>query len=160
MRRRRLGLLVLGSIVAAACGSDDQGPQDPPLVVAKPATKSGDQQTAPISTALGNPLRILITQDGEPVEGVDVEWVAGQGGSFSEETESDELGIASAVWTLGPEVGNHAATASIDDATGSPLTYTAVATERHRPAAGTDHSGAGTGGRESLRARAAHGHRR
>lgn len=136
MRRRRIGLIVLSSIVAAACGSDDQGPQQSPLVIAKPAVKSGDQQTGPISTALGNPVRVIITRDGEPVEGVDVDWAAGQGGSFSEEEESDETGIASAVWTLGPDAGNHAATASIEEATGSPLTYTAVATTGTGPPPG------------------------
>ena len=66
MRRRGVGLLVLGSMawLGVAC-SDDQGPSEPPLVVEKPATKSGDNQTGPVGTALGNPLRILITRDGE-----------------------------------------------------------------------------------------------
>lgn len=137
MRRRGIGLLVVGTSVwlGAACG-DDQGPGQSPLVIEKPATKSGDQQTAPVSTALGNPLRVLITRDGEPVEGVDVEWSAGQGGALSDEQESGEDGIASVVWTLGPEVGEHATTASVSGATGSPLTYTATATTGGGPPPG------------------------
>lgn len=138
MRRRGVSLLVVGTLawLGAACSGDDQGPGQSPLVIEKPATKSGDQQTGPVGTALGNPLRVLITRDGEPVEGVDVAWAAGQGGSFSAETESDEAGFATAVWTLGPEIGNHAATAEVDGADGSPLTYTAVATDGTGPPPG------------------------
>jgi plastocyanin len=102
----------------------------------KPATKSGDQQFGPVGTALGNPLRVLITRDGEPVEDVDVDFSAGQGGSITEEQESDAEGIASAVWTLGPEIGTHSATAAIDGAEGSPLTYTATATTGTGPPPG------------------------
>jgi len=131
MGRSGIGLLAAGISLAglgAACSSDDQGPGQSPLVMEKPATKSGDQQTGPVDVALGNPLRVLITRDGEPIEDVDVDWTAGQGGSLTQETESDEGGIASVVWTLGPETGNHSATAAIDGADGSPLTYTATAT--------------------------------
>jgi plastocyanin len=130
MGRRGVGVLVVGSLVwlGAACGGgDDQGPSEPPLVIEKPATKSGDEQTGPVGNALGNPLRVLITRDGEPVEGVSVNWAAGQGGSISIPQDSDELGIATAVWTLGPSVGNQLATAEVDGATNSPLTYTATA---------------------------------
>jgi plastocyanin len=130
MRRRGVGAFVVGSVVClgAACSSDDQGPAQSPLVIEKPATKSGDQQTSAVGTALGNPLRVLITRDGAPVEGVDLEWSAGQGGALSQEQESGEDGIASVVWTLGPEVGAHATTATLDEAEGSPLTFTATAT--------------------------------
>jgi plastocyanin len=137
---RRSGILVLAmgaslAVFGLACG-DDQGPGQPPLVMEKPATKSGDQQFGPVELALGNPLRVLITREGEPVEGVDVEWAAGQGGSFTLEEESGEDGIATVVWTLGPEVGNQAATATIDGADGSPLTYTATATSGTEPPPG------------------------
>lgn len=138
MRRRGLGLLAVGTVVGlgAGCSGDDQGPGESPLVIEKPATKSGDQQTGPVETALGNPLRVLITRDGEPVEGVDVEWSAGQGGALSDEQESDEEGFASVVWTLGPDIGEHAATATVTGADGSPLTYTATATEGNGPPTG------------------------
>jgi len=139
MCRSGIGLLLVGMSLAAlgaACSADDQGPGQSPLVIEKPATKSGDQQTGPVGIALGNPLRVLITRDGEPVEDVDVDFSAGQGGSIAEEQESDEAGIASAVWTLGPEIGTHSATAAIDGAEGSPLTYTATATTGTGPPPG------------------------
>ena len=139
MRRRGVGLLVLGSSVwlGVACSSDDQGPSEPPLVVEKPATKSGDGQTGPVGMALGNPLRILITREGEPVGGVAVSWSAAQGGSISDAQQSDELGIATAVWTLGPEEGNQVVTATVEGATNSPLSYTATAESAEPPAGAT-----------------------
>jgi plastocyanin len=129
MRWRGVGVLFLGSSVwlGAACSGDDQGPSEPPLMVEKPATKSGDGQTGSVGTALGNPLRVYITRDGEPVEGVNVSWSAAQGGSIGNAQTSDELGIATAVWTLGPEEGNQVATAEVAGADNSPLTYTAIA---------------------------------
>lgn len=136
MCRSGIGLLVVGTslaVLGAACGGEDRGPSETPLVIEKPATKSGDQQTGPVGVALGNPLRVLITRDGEPVEGENVTWSAGQGGSIGEPLESDELGIATAVWTLGPDIGEHVATAEVDGADNSPLTYTATAEEDTPP---------------------------
>lgn len=135
MCRSGRALLVVGALFVgfiAGCG-EDQGPQAPPLTVAKPAIKSGDQQTGPVGLALGNPLRVLITQDGEPVEDVSVTWSAGQGGSLADAVESGEDGIATAVWTLGSTLGEQVATATIDGADGSPLSYTAVATDEPEP---------------------------
>jgi plastocyanin len=135
MRWRGIGTLVTGSLVwlGVACSGDDQGPSEPPLVIEKPATKSGDAQTGPVGTPLGNPLRVLITREGEPVEGVNVTWTAAQGGSIGSAQESDELGIATAVWTLGPAEGNQVASAEVTGATNSPLTYTATATPDEPP---------------------------
>ena len=135
-RWSEIGLLMLGAssaLLAIGCSADDQGPVESPLVIEKPATKSGDRQTGPVSLALGNPLRVLITRDGEPVEGVGVSWSAGQGGSLGNTEESDELGIATAVWTLGPDFGAQTATAAVDGADGSPLTYTATAEDDTPP---------------------------
>ena len=136
MRRTGIGMLAVGmsfAVLGGACGGDDQGPGLSPLVIEKPATKSGDLQTGPVGTALGNPLRVLVTRDGEPVEDVNVDWSAGQGGTLSLEQDSDEEGIASVVWTLGPDIGTHAATATVTGAEGSPLTYTATATLYNEP---------------------------
>ena len=128
MRARTAAVFVVGALVwvGGACGDDDGGPDT--LDIEKPTVQSGDQQTGPTGEALGAPLRVLITRTGEPVAGVDVDWSVGQGGSLSEEQPSDEEGIASVVWTLGPDVGEQAATATLEGADGSPLTYTALAT--------------------------------
>jgi plastocyanin len=129
MRRRAVGVFVVGSLVwlGLACGDDNSGPEDS-LDIEKPTLNSGDQQIGQVGTALEEPLRVLITRVGEPVEGVDVDWSVGQGGSLSDEQPSDEEGIASVVWTLGPNAGEQEATATLEGADGSPLTYTAIAT--------------------------------
>jgi plastocyanin len=134
MRSRTVGRFAVGALllIGAACGDDDGGPSDT-LDIEKPTLQSGDQQTGPAGEPLGEPLRVLITRTGEPVEGVDVEWSVGQGGSLSDELVSDAEGIASVVWTLGPDVGEQEATASVEDADGSPLTYTALATPGSGP---------------------------
>jgi plastocyanin len=139
MRARTVGLfVVLGALLrlGVACSDDDGGPGDT-LDIEKPTIQSGDQQTGPAGEALVDPLRVLITRVGEPVAGVDVDWSVGQGGSLSDEQVSDEEGIASVVWTLGPDVGEQEATASVEGADGSPLTYTAIATPGAGPAGPT-----------------------
>jgi plastocyanin len=137
MRARTVGAFVIGALVClgGACG-DDEGPSDT-LDIEKPTLESGDQQTGPAGAALADPLRVLITRDGEPVAGVDVDWSAGGGGALSEEQVSDEEGIASVVWTLGPDAGEQEATASVEGADGSPLTYTAIATPGSGPSGPT-----------------------
>ena len=138
MRARRVGVFVVGTLLwlGAACGDDDEGPGDT-LDIEKPSLQSGDRQTGPAGEALVDPLRVLITRDGEPVEGVDVDWSVNEGGSLSEEQVSDEEGIASVVWTLGPDVGEQEAAASLDGADGSPVTYTATATPGGGPSGTT-----------------------
>jgi plastocyanin len=137
MRARTVRAFVIGALVwlGGACG-DDEGPSDT-LDIEKPTLQSGDQQTGPAGEALAEPLRVLITRDGEPMAGVDVEWSAGAGGSLSDEQVSDEEGLASVVWTLGPDTGEQEATASVEGADGSPLTYTAIATPGSGPSGPT-----------------------
>ena len=157
MRRTEHGLLALGTMLVGlgvACGGDDQGPATAPAG----HREAGGQERRPArpgrsARALGNPVRILITRDGEPVEGVNVTWAAGQRGSLSDQTESDELGIATAVWTLGPETGTQAATATVDGADGSPLTFTATATDGTGPPPGPTIQVLGPDGGQSVRAR-------
>ncbi len=149
MCRSGIGLLIVAASLTglgAACGGSDQGPAQSPLVVEKPVVKSGDEQTAPVGEPLGNPLRVFITRDGEPVEGVDVDWAAGQGGSLGQEEQSDADGFASVVWTLGPDLGTQSATAAIQGADGSPLTYTATATDGSGPPPGPTIQVLGPGG--------------
>jgi plastocyanin len=107
MRTRTVGVFVVGSLlwICAACGDDDGGPSDT-LDIEKPTLQSGDQQT------------------GRSV---------GQGGSLGDEQVSDAEGIASVVWTLGPDVGEQEITASVEGADGSPLIYTALATPGSGP---------------------------
>jgi plastocyanin len=130
-------LLAVAATVVPGCGDDDDGSGPPPdedLVVELEPTSSGDGQTGVVGEVLANDLRILITRADEPEAGVEVEWATGDGGSLNPTTSvSDANGIATSAWTLGPEPGEQAATATVTDAQGSPVTFTATATEDGAP---------------------------
>jgi plastocyanin len=122
--------LALGVVAALVGGCGDGGDSTPnpsPLVVAKEPTASGDAQTGPVSEALPNDLRIVVTRDGSPQSGVTVNWstLTGSLAPASGPTGSD--GIAASSWTLGPTPGAQTAEAAVAGATGSPVTFSATA---------------------------------
>ena len=104
------------------------------MALEKPATKSGDNpdrsgghrpgQSAAHPQSPGTASRW---------RGSAANWLAAQGGAIGDAVESDELGIATAVWTLGPEEGTQVTTATVEGATNSPLTYSATAESGEPP---------------------------
>jgi plastocyanin len=118
----------MAMVLGAACG-DDTGPVQSPSVVAKAGTESGDLQSGLFGTALPNPLRVVVTRDGEPASGVPVAWSTGSGSLNPSSAETDADGFSSSTWTLGNTPGAVTATASVTNATGSPVTFTATVTE-------------------------------
>jgi plastocyanin len=129
MSRSLLGAMLF--VLGAACSSDDGGgnPNEPNRVIAKTATNSGDGQTAGVTEELPEDLRVIVTLDGVPVEGVDVAWaVSANGGSVvpaSATTGPD--GIAVGTWTFGTKSGDLTATATLAGATGSPVSFSGTA---------------------------------
>ena len=119
---------VMAMVLGAACG-DDTGPVQTPPVVAKTTTKSGDLQTGLVGTALPNVLRVVVTRDGEPASGVPVAWSTGSGSLTPSSGETDGEGLSTSTWALGDTPGAVTATASVTNATGSPVTFTATVTE-------------------------------
>ncbi|HEX3235045.1 MAG TPA: plastocyanin/azurin family copper-binding protein [Gemmatimonadales bacterium] len=123
--------LAVGSLVvlmAWGCGGDDNSPNTPTVTVAKAPSKDGDQQTGNVGEPLLSALRVSVTSDGNPQSGSTVTWSTSDGGSFepsSNVTGAD--GIGATVWTLGPTGGAQHATAAVQGATGSPVTFTATA---------------------------------
>jgi len=76
---------------------------------------------------LAEPLVVLtVDRFGNPVAGVQVEWKADQGELSAETTTTGADGTASVSWTLGDEIGFQKATAKVEGATGSPVTFTSV----------------------------------
>jgi hypothetical protein len=95
---------------------------------------SGNDQTSYGSAELLEPLKVLVKNKvtNQPVPGVAIQWVAGEGsGSVSASSStSNSAGIAEVKWTLGPQVVLQSvqATAAYGDASpvpGSPLDFSA-----------------------------------
>lgn len=88
---------------------------------------SGDRQKGIINTTLDKPLMVkVIDAGGHPVYGAPVIFAADKGeGSISSDqpVTTDRRGLASAIYTLGPEPGKNTATASFHPF--EPLTFTA-----------------------------------
>jgi len=79
--------------------------------------------------ALPEPLAVLtVDRFGNPVAGAEVKWEASSGnGEFSAETTlTGSDGTTSVIWTLGNRVGVQWATAKVEHAEGSPVTFTAT----------------------------------
>ena len=79
--------------------------------------------------ALPEPLAVLaVDRFGNPVAGAEVKWEASSGnGELSAETTlTGPDGTTSVIWTLGNRVGVQRATAKVDHADGSPVTFTAT----------------------------------
>ena len=128
--------LALGAAAAlAGCGGGggDANPNPSPLVLAKAPSASGDAQTGPVSNALPNELRVLVTRDGSPQSGVTVTWSTSNGSLNPASGQTDATGIAASTWVLGANAGAQTAQAAVQGATGSPVTFTATATAAGPP---------------------------
>ncbi|HEY0970140.1 MAG TPA: plastocyanin/azurin family copper-binding protein [Gemmatimonadales bacterium] len=121
-------LLFLG--LACGGGSDASGPPDGPTLTVAKASPSGDAQSAAVSTQLPQPLRVLVRRDGTPAAGVAVAWsvTAGGGSVAPASSGTDADGIASTLWTLGAAAGGQGVRATVQGASGSPVSFTATAT--------------------------------
>ena len=111
----------------------------PPVVFSATATAdvpttialvSGNNQSAPVGSALPNPLVVRVTDASDnPVAGVSVNWTAVGGGSVTAATSgTDASGLAQMTRTLGTTIGPYTTTAAVDGLTGSPVTFTSSAT--------------------------------
>ena len=99
------------------------------ITIAKAPTSSGDRQTGAPGHALPNQLRVLVTIDGEPQENVTVTWSTTGGSVAPTSVATDAEGISATTWTLGPTAGAQTAQATLEGATGSPVSFSATAAE-------------------------------
>ena len=127
----RLTALAIFLALASLRCTEKVGPQP---VATDLEMLEGDNQTGQVGELLPNPLVVLVTDEsGNPVEGVSVTWSA-QGGTVTPATTTTgSNGRASGQRTLGPNVGEQTATAAASGLTGSPVTFTSVATEGPLP---------------------------
>jgi plastocyanin len=126
-----IGAFGAGAVLVTAwgCGSGgDSGPSQSSPKVEKTSTKSGDVQTGPINAPLPNPLRVVVTRDGNPVRDVSVNWSSSSGTFSPSDGTTGGDGVSSTTWTFGPTPGPQTAVAHVTGAMGSPVTFTATAT--------------------------------
>ena len=134
-RLRKLNLAALAALLATVslqCGGEDIA-QPPDATAIEMA--GGDGQTAPVSATLPSPLVVVVTDDaGDPVSGVTVQWSAQGGGEVTPESvETGSDGTASVTRTLGITPGQQATVATVSGLRGSPVTFTATATDGSTP---------------------------
>ena len=127
IRRGVLPILLAG---LGACES-----QGPGRLASQLEHVGGDGQTARVGTQLADPLVVVIRDNqGDPFPGVEVNWSVLDGGGGVAPTSSitGADGLAAAAFTLGPVVGQQRAQAQATGLSGSPVVFTATATEEPR----------------------------
>jgi hypothetical protein len=104
-RRHSVGIVALLALIALATGCNSaEGPAQPEGI----AVVSGDGQFATVSTAVANPLVVLVVdQNANPLPAATVSWkVTGGGGVVSDTTStSDASGHATIGYTAGASPG-------------------------------------------------------
>jgi hypothetical protein len=102
-------------------------------VAAKPAPPDTLSPVSPVSQpgrhgqdAATPPLVRVVDRFGNPVPGVPVAWqvTAGEGQTSEPITRTGSDGTTTVAWTLGNRIGVHKLTATIEQASGSPATFT------------------------------------
>lgn len=126
MRFGRLLTFSFALGLVSACGGDDPVPL--PLTV---AIEAGNSQTGIAGQPIGTPPTVKATRGTTPISGVQVVFAVASGGGalVGATATTDAGGIARPTqWTLGTTLGTQSVTATVADAQGSPLTFTATAT--------------------------------
>jgi plastocyanin len=98
-----VSLGVLTSGCANGTSTDAIGPTGPLTLSRVEGASSGDNQRAMTGETLREPLRVSVTRGGVPVAGVEVTWFTSYG-TLAANGPTDARGIASAVWTLPPNL--------------------------------------------------------
>src|SRR5437870_6104818 len=113
------------------CGDNAAAPPGPPAYI---ASQAGDNQPAPVGTAVPIAPAVAVgDQSGTPVPNVTVTFVVASGGGAvtGGNATTDASGVATVgSWRLGPALGTNTltATASGSGITGNPITFTARGT--------------------------------
>jgi len=120
----------VASLALAACGGGGSGSTDGSSRTPTSVTISaGNNQTAAAGTELPTALSVSVTNaSGQPVAAANVTWVVIEGGGSAAPATSstNNSGIASTRWTLGPAAGANRVTATV--AAIPPVTFSATAT--------------------------------
>lgn len=89
---------------------------------------AGDRLAGEVGTPLATPLRIRVTPTREPPQsGIPVDWSVAQGTVYPTRSYTDQNGIATATWSLGPTAGTQHAFAQVRGHVGGPFALDAEA---------------------------------
>ncbi len=112
-----------------ACGASDREAPDPAtLEIAKPASNSGDGQVGPAGVRLPDSLRVVVTRDEAPVEGVTVIWFTTEGSLNPTIVRTGPDGMAATTWTPLQLFAEQFALARVDGDNEPTVGFTAIAT--------------------------------
>lgn len=108
MVRRPVQMFALVSTICLGCGEDILAPETLTITVI-----SGANQVGLVGTAL-DPIVVRVDgPSGDPQPGVTVLWSVNQGSISPATTQTDVIGVASAILTLGSDAGQAVITASV-----------------------------------------------
>jgi plastocyanin len=124
---RQIRTCLAAVILNSGCGaSDRQAPDPSTLELSKPEGISGDFQVEVAGRLLPDSLRVLVTRDSQPVEGVTVIWFTTEGSVSPTEVRTGADGLAATTWTTMALYAEQFATASVE---GGPwIGFNAIAT--------------------------------
>ena len=123
-------VLITASVVASGC---EDLLQEPDTGFSKLTMRleevSGNGQTGAAGQALGEPIRVRLLKNEQPMPRMRVQWsvLDGAGSAEPRDTFSDEEGMTEATWILGPGAGAQKLRAAANDAVFVDFTATAVA---------------------------------
>jgi plastocyanin len=118
---------VLALVPVLGCGSDDgQAPSPADLVIAKAPENSGDTQVGIAGRQLRQELRVRVTRNDQPVEGVTVYWSTFEGSVSPSTQVTDADGISSTRWTLQHLFAEQVAFANLESDGPAPILFTAI----------------------------------
>jgi plastocyanin len=112
---REIRVWLTAVLLISGCGaSDRQAPDPSTLELSKPEGVSGDYQVEVAGRLLPDSLRVLVTRDGQPVEGVIVTWSTTEGSVSPTEVRTGPDGLAATAWTTMALYAEQFARASIE----------------------------------------------
>jgi hypothetical protein len=115
-------------VLLAGCESGNEVPEVETDIKKTPVA-SGDNQSWGTAHNLPLPLRVIVTEGGRPVQGIQVSWSVDSGNGYIAPlipvTGPD--GISTARWGMSLTVGTIHAKATLEGANGSPVVFTATA---------------------------------
>jgi hypothetical protein len=110
-------------MLIASCGGDGTSPSNLSI-----AARSGENQRGPLSAPLPTPLTVLVTDgSGNPVSGQVVDWTTTGGSLDPASGPTDDNGVATAAWRLGPGTGAQEARAALAANGSTSATFSATA---------------------------------